>query len=161
MGTRSSSGVCAEACDAVHQLGDPPLEFCVVATDAIDVVHVVHGVHQEQILDDRRDLGCAGGHGLFDDVWTYLKAALAILPGGSDCGRRRGHPAWATALLIAGMGCCTTGDLLFTRMYTDFSYAAMMLPTRLLLDRGLTGLHPATNRRTKAGRARTGDADRA
>jgi len=70
-----------------------------------------------------------------------------------------------TVLLIAGMGCCTTGDLLFTRIYTDFSYAAMMLPTRLLLDRGLTvaltGLHPATNRRTKAGRARTRDADRA
>ncbi len=70
-----------------------------------------------------------------------------------------------TVLLIARMGCRTTGYLLFTRFDTDFSYAAMRLPTRLLLDRGLTvaltGLHPATNRRMKAGRARTRDADRA
>jgi hypothetical protein len=74
-------------------------------------------------------------------------------------------PARGHQVEFGCLRCCTTGYLLFTRIYTDFSYAAMMLPTRLLLDRGptvaLTGLHLATNRRTKAGRARTRDADRA
>ncbi len=95
MGTRSSSGVCAEACDAVHQLGDPPLEFCVVAAAAIDVVHIVHPVYRKQILMIAEISGAPAVTVSSTIFWTFLKAALAILPGGSDCGRRRGHPARA------------------------------------------------------------------
>ena len=70
-----------------------------------------------------------------------------------------------TVLLIAGMGCCTTGYLLFTRFDTDFSNAAMRPPTRLLLNRGLnvalTGYTPPRIAEGKLAEQRTRDADRA
>lgn len=83
--------------------------------------------------------------------WTVLETALAFLPGGVliALAAPRIVPVVTrlgpTLTLSAGMLAFALGYLLYLRIDADIAYAAVMLPTMLLLGVGFSLAYPAAN----------------